>query len=152
MISRIRILMILAALPCIPAALMAQTLGSAPMGPTPVSAASGAPEVNAMNPYSLLQKHWIVSGKVMTLDGNPVAGAKVIVQPTVEAETRVLTTNVQGQFDTEYDLNVDMVKEFSVAVTANKKGYLKTHALIDFGIGEKPFGIPITLRDPKSGS
>ncbi len=148
MISRIRILMILAALPCIPAALMAQTLGSAPMGPTPVSAASGAPEVNAMNPYSLLQKHWIVSGKVMTLDGNPVAGAKVIVQPTVEAETRVLTTNVQGQFDTEYDLNVDMVKEFSVAVTANKKGYLKTHALIDFGIGEKPFGIPITLRDP----
>jgi tetratricopeptide (TPR) repeat protein len=134
-----RFLMIFAALCCLPAALMAQ-------GVDMVGAPSSG--FGAINPYNLLQKHWIVAGKVTTLGGDPVAGAKVAVQPTVEGEFRLLTTNLQGEFQTEYDLNADLVREFSVVVTTNKKGFLKAHALIDFGNADRTWAIPITLRDP----
>ena len=133
-------LMIVAALGGLPTALRAQT----------IDPNSGAPSsgFGAINPYQLLQKHWQVAGKVMTLEGDPVAGAKVVVQPSVEGESRILTTDLQGQFATEYTLNADLVKEFSVVLSVNKKGYLKAHELIDFGNTDRQTAIPVTLRDP----
>ena len=127
--------MILAALWGLPTALVAQDIG-------------GDPNYNTMNVMNLLQKHWLVSGKVMNLHGEPLAGVKVLVLPTEAGEERVLTTDGQGQFVTEYTLNADLVKEFSVVVTVNKKGFQKAHALIDFGNSDKQTAIPITLRDP----
>jgi hypothetical protein len=147
---RLRIFVTVAALCCLPAALRAQQslpVGLVPDMP-PMPNAQGIPtQVNTWNPSALQQRHWLVVGKVMTLDGNPVAGVKVTVQPTLEAETRLLTTDQQGQFYTEYWLNADTVKQFSVVLNANKKGYLKAHALVEVGSGDKPAGIPITLRD-----
>ena len=146
-----RALMIVAALCGLPAALMAQAIPlSAPgLGSTPDSY-SGDPNLNTINQnlYSLLQKHWLVSGKVMNLEGQGLAGVRVWVIPQVAAETRQLTTDDQGQFSTEYALNADLVKEFSVVVNVDRKGYQKAHALIDFGRADKTWGIPITLRDP----
>ena len=103
--------------------------------------------VNTLNPYALLQKHWLVAGKVVNLRGEPMARVKVMIEPTVAAENRLLTTDEQGQFYTEYALNMDLVREFSVVVTVNKKGFQKAHALIDFGNASKTWPIPITLRD-----
>ena len=144
-----RTLMVLAALSCLPAALMAQAIPLDSIGGSIGSnPASGGPSFNTMNPLNLLQKHWLVSGKVMNLSGDPVAGARVYVLPTVAGESRILTTDQLGQFVTEYTLNADLVKEFSVVVNVNKKGLLKAHALIDFGNVDKTWGIPITLRDP----
>ena len=72
MIGRFRILMIFAVLSSWPLALMAQSLGAG----AAASDGLGAPSINTFDPYRLLQKRWIVSGKVMTLDGNPVAGVR----------------------------------------------------------------------------
>jgi tetratricopeptide (TPR) repeat protein len=147
--SHLRILMIIGTLWGLPAAMMAQAIPlSAPgVGMTP-NPNSGDPNYNTMNPYGLLQKHWLVAGQVMTLEGDPVAGVKVVVQPMVAGENRFLVTDSQGRFETEYTLNAELVKEFSVVVDANKKGFQKAHELIDYGNVDKTWAIPITLRDP----
>ncbi len=105
-----------------------------------------AGEASSLNPNMNILRHWVVAGQVKALDGTPIAGAKIIVQPTFVGDVRVVNTNRDGAFGTAYDLNVDMVKDFSVTLLTNKKGYLKARAYIDFGTSDKPFGIPITLR------
>ena len=142
-----RVLMIGAALYSLPAALMAQAIPMVGGTMGTANPSSGDPNVNTINPFALLQKHWLVAGKVMDLHGDPMPRVRVWVQPTVSAENRLLTTDDQGQFVTEYALNTELVKEFSVVVSVNKKGFQKVHALIDFGRADKTWSIPITLRD-----
>jgi tetratricopeptide (TPR) repeat protein len=138
---RLFVLMILTAFCSLPAASWAQTA-------TDGSMITGSSLGTTGNPYQLLQKHWLVSGKVMNLQGEPLAGVKVWVLPLVSGESRQLTTDEQGQFITEYTLSADLVKEFSVVVNVNKKGFQKAHALVDFGSADKTWAIPITLRTP----
>jgi hypothetical protein len=93
---------------------------------------------------------WIVAGKVTTLQGDPVAGARVEVVPTsTSGGFRTLVTNLQGEFRTEYWLNSELVKEFAVDLRVTKKGFRKAHALIDFGSSDKAWVIPVTLREPE---
>jgi tetratricopeptide (TPR) repeat protein len=104
----------------------------------------------SINRYNILQRHWVVAGKVTTLQGDPVAGAKVEVVPTsASGAFRTLVTNFQGEFETEYWLDPELVKEFSVELRVTKKGFLRAHALIDFGSSDKPRLIPVTLREPE---
>ncbi len=137
-----RVLMILAALFGLPTALLAQGGTLSDNFPTT--------NFGQITADYLVQRHWIVAGKVMTLDGNPVAGAKVWVQPTVAADFRILTTNDQGEFQTTYQLNAELLKQFSVVVSVNKKGYRKAHTLVDYGNGSQTLAVPITLRDANS--
>jgi tetratricopeptide (TPR) repeat protein len=106
--------------------------------------------IGPLNPYDLqLQKHWAVAGKVTTLQGDPIQGAKVVVEPNGGGGFRVLVTNFQGEFLTDYYLNSDLVKEFNVNLLVTKKGFLKAHELIEYGSSaEKPVVLPVTLRDP----
>jgi tetratricopeptide (TPR) repeat protein len=134
--------MIIATLCCLSTALAAQEGPAGGMGGNSVG-------IGNITPNYLIQRNWIVAGKVMTLGGDPVPGVKVLVQPTVAAAFRVLTTDQQGEFQTVYALNTEMVKEFGVAVTANKKGFLKAQEMIDYGDGAHPYALSITLRDAK---
>ena len=103
--------------------------------------------------FSIQQKHWLVTGKVKTLQGDPVAGAKVEVAPTsASGEFRILVTNFQGEFRTEYSLNSESVKEFGIDLKVTKKGFRKAHSVIDFGASDKTWVIPITLREPEEDS
>jgi hypothetical protein len=103
--------------------------------------------------FNLQQKHWLVAAKVTTLKGDPVAGAKVEVAPTSAlGEFRILVTNFQGEFQTEYSLNSESVKEFGVDLKVTKKGFRKAHSVIDFGASDKTWVISITLREPEEGS
>ena len=114
-------------------------------------AASGTigDDSNILNMSNVLQKRWVVAGKVTTLQGDPVAGAKVDVEPTgASGAFRILLTDFQGQFQTDYWLNLELVKEFSVELKVTKKGFLRAHALIDFGKTDKFWLIPVTLREP----
>jgi hypothetical protein len=98
----------------------------------------------------LSQFQWIVAGKVTTLEGDPIRGAKVQVRPSsAAAEFRNLETNLQGEFYTDYWVSIDYrdrVREFSVDLTVTKKGFLKAHQSLDFDIADKPWVIPVTLR------
>jgi tetratricopeptide (TPR) repeat protein len=118
-----------------------------------VSSGALVPAIGGINPYNILQGHWLVAGKVKTLRGDPVAGAKVDVVPTsASGEFRTLVTNFQGEFQTEYWLNVEFVKEFGVDLKVTKKGFLKAHSIIDFGTSGKPWVIPVTLREAEEDS
>ncbi len=97
----------------------------------------------------LQQASWIVGGKVKTVQGDPVRGATVMVTPLIAADARVLTTNAQGEFGTEYLLNSTRVDEFSAILTVKKKGFQTAHAFIDYARSAKNFEIPLTLRDPE---
>ena len=147
--QRCIVLMILGALGLLPVKLMSQALPQSlpSTGPTTFDADTGSPNINILNPNALIQKHWIVAGKVTTLSGDAVAGVKIWVQPTISAESRLVTTDRQGGFYTEYWLNADLVKQFSVVLDANKKGFLKAHLLVDYGSAEKTWAIAITLQD-----
>jgi len=103
---------------------------------------------NNPNLYNILQKRWVVAGKVETLQGDPVAGAKVDVQPRgASGAFRSLVRDFQGMFQTDYWLNLELFKEFSVELKVSKKGFRPAHSLIDFGKSDKPWLIPITLRE-----
>ena len=71
---------------------------SAPaQGQAPATAAPGLADTTT-NLYDVVQKRWIVAGKVTTLEGNPVSGARVDVQPTsASGAFRTLVTDFQGQ-------------------------------------------------------
>jgi tetratricopeptide (TPR) repeat protein len=93
---------------------------------------------------------WVVGGKVKTLRGDPVAGAKVeIVVTTVSGGIRSLVTDAHGEFQTDYSLNLEVVKDFAVDLKVTKKKFLRAHALIDFGESSKTWVIPVTLRESK---
>jgi tetratricopeptide (TPR) repeat protein len=98
----------------------------------------------------LRQHQWIVAGKVTTLEGDPIRGAKVLVRPaTASAEFRILETDLQGGFHTDYMVSIDYterLREFSVDLTVTKKGFLKAHRSIDFSGADKAWLIPVTLR------
>jgi len=143
-----RIIFLTAAVWMLPASAFGQA-GAAPsnvgtMAPTTIGNDSSLYNIN-----NILQKRWIVAGKVATLEGNPVAGARVDVQPTAASGAfRSFMTDSQGEFHTDYFLNLELVKEFSVELKVTKKGFLRAHALIDFGSTDKFWLIPITLREP----
>jgi tetratricopeptide (TPR) repeat protein len=113
---------------------------------------SGQPSdgFGSINPYNIPQRHWTVEGLVKDLNGDPVPGAKIVVEPlNGGSEERPLQSDVQGRFYTEYSLNADLTKDLKVLVVASKKGYLKAHETVQFTGVEKPRAIIITLRDPQ---
>ena len=111
-----------------------------------------APTHSGFNVNGALVKVWVVDGKVRTLRGDPVKGAKVVVQPVGGfADFRTLKTGLQGEFHTEYRLNIETVKELSVEVTVSMKGFLKAHQIVDFGNTDKFWVIPVTLRNENQG-
>ena len=147
MIARLRSLVLFAAACLLPFSAYGQTMGAT----DPMGGSLPGNLLGNINPYNELQKHWSVAGKVVTLHGDPVVGAKVGVTPTAAAgEFRTLQTNFQGEFRTEYYLNAQYAKEFSIDLKVTKRGFLPAHALIDFGSSEKTWLIPVTLREPES--
>ena len=117
--------------------------------PNPVT---GAPEggFGSINPYNLPQKHWVVKGVVKDIDGNPVQGARVVVEPlSGSAEQRPFQSDVLGRFYAEYWLNADLTRDLRFQVVASKKGYLKAHEVVHFLDAGKTWTIIVTLRSPQ---
>jgi hypothetical protein len=138
MSAHLRILvLLLAALCLLPTPLMAQT--------TLPGTGMTAIELNRN-----LEKQWILAGKVTTLRGDPISGAKVEVEPLGGAgEFRSLITDLQGGFQTEYSARVDLVKQLNVTLTVTKKGFLKAHETLDLGDSSKAWSVTVTLREPE---
>ena len=137
--ARLRIAVLMAVVCLLPRSAVAQY--STTLNPVSPSLPDG---------YQYKYQPWVVVGKVTTLRGDPVAGARVEVVPTsTSSEFRTLVTDFQGQFHTVYMLNMDFVKEFAIDLKVTKKGFLKAHSLIDFGESIKGWPITVTLRAPQ---
>lgn len=129
--SRVILLFLAACL--LPTSAMAQGLGS-------LSETIG-------NSNTRSQGIWIVAGKVKTFQGDPLRGATVTVTPLVATDTRILATDPQGKFRTEYTLNVEVVRELSVFLTVKKKGFQTAHRYVNYTNSSKNWEVPLTLRD-----
>jgi tetratricopeptide (TPR) repeat protein len=78
-------------------------------------------------------RNWAIFGRVTTLDGQPVSGAKVHVDIGVPAQRpRTLQTNLQGEFRTEYGLDAKLHTKVHVDVVAAKSGYRDAWETADF--------------------
>jgi tetratricopeptide (TPR) repeat protein len=145
MSAHLRIPLLLAAVCLSPAPLIAQLTPSFPTGPG----------VSGLDMSGFMRNHWILAGKVTTLRGDPIRGAKVDVESLIASSGfKSLVTDLQGGFQTEYWLNADSAKEFSLTLTVTKKGFLKAHETVDLGDSFKAGGISITvtLREPGEDS
>ena len=95
-----------------------------------------------------LFSNFSVAGKVSTLRGDPVAGARVDVLPrSVSVGIRTLSTNLQGEFRADYSLSIEKTKEITIELKVSKKGFLTSHSLVELTDTSKAWLVPITLRD-----
>ena len=119
---------------------------------SPVSAI--AQHVSAVaNPDLHLPSTRIVAGKVTTLRGDPVAGARVELTPTLgSGGFRTLVTNLQGEFQTEYNLNFENISDVGIELKVTKQGFLKAHSIVDYGASTMIWLIHVTLREAEKNS
>ena len=104
----------------------------------------GSTPDRGLNLYNM----WFIQGKVKPLQGDPVPHANVTVMPVdASAGPKSLLTNLQGEFRTEYSLNLENAKQLTFDLKVTKKGYLRAQALITFEEAGKTWVIPITLRE-----
>src|SRR2546422_9765299 len=70
------------------------------------------------------KQEWHIFGRVTTLNGEPVAAAKVKVDIGSGMElVQTLQTHVRGEIRTQYGFNANLYKRVAGKVTAAKDGY-----------------------------
>ncbi len=95
---------------------------------------------------------WPIFGRVTTLGGEAVLGARVKVDVT-GGMPQILETNVKGEFRTEYTLVVDQFSSVHVRVVASKDGYAVAHETADFaGKDGVTREIVVALREESENS
>ena len=109
----------------------------------------GQPDMSPQRNITYLQKLWIVAGIVKTMQGEPVRNAVVTVTPFGVMGAKMLGTNSQGEFRTEYSMVVEEFHAFSAIVAIKKKGFHTAHSYINFGESNKTWWLPFTLYELK---
>ncbi len=128
------------------------------LSPTPLIAQAGGwggglavTAIDTFNRDRSVKNRWVVTGKVATLGGQPIQGAVVEVNPLyASGEFQSLVTDLQGNFLTDYWLNIAAANEFSAILTVTKKGFRTAHATIELTDPSQSqvLVIPVTLREP----
>lgn len=116
----------------------------------PQGALMQPPESFSMNTNEMYQmganrKVWVVAGRVMTLEGNEIKDARVLVSPLAGGQYRMFKTNDYGEFETKYRPKVGYIANYKVQLTVSKKGFKTAHVLLNLGDYPKPVRFPITL-------
>lgn len=94
------------------------------------------------------RRRWTIFGRVLAPSGEPIRGAKVVVDIGAAGESRrTLETNLQGEFSTEYTLDIKLYKRLGVEAVATKAGYLEARETAQFAIDEGTRGIFLVLRE-----
>lgn len=99
------------------------------------------------------KQDWHIFGRVTTLSGEPVGSAKVRVNIGAGLNSvKTLETNLQGEFETEFSLDVDSYRRLSVKLVATKRGYLDAWENADFGSDGQSWGVDLVLREKAEDS
>lgn len=110
---------------------------------------TGPPMGDPSNPAELnLEKTtWHVFGKISDIKGETIRNASVITDLGMgTVYKKDLTTDFQGQFQTDYKVDASTMKELGVRVTVRAAGYHDAYQYVNFGGGNKTWEIDITLR------
>ena len=86
-----------------------------------------------------------VMGRVTNAAGDPISGARVDVMTNSGMPAKTLQSDPKGEFRADYYLN-RFEGDFTVTVTAVKKGYPKAHAFLNYGTIGKAYMIPVMLH------
>ncbi|HEV2493205.1 MAG TPA: tetratricopeptide repeat protein [Terriglobia bacterium] len=93
------------------------------------------------------KQDWHVFGRVTSLDGEPIAGAKVRADVGGgTSSVKMLDTDLQGNFRTDFSLDAQQYSRLSVKLTVIKPGYLDAHESVDFGSSDKTWEIDLMMR------
>jgi len=93
------------------------------------------------------KQDWHIFGKVTSLDGEPIGGAKVRADVgSGMGSVQTLDTDLQGNFRTEFSLDAQQYARLSVKLTVIKEGYLDAHETVDFGASNKTWEIDLMMR------
>lgn len=91
---------------------------------------------------------WHIFGQVKTLDGAPASDAKVRIDiGEGSASRKTVDTDLQGKFETQYELDATQYTRLAVTLVASKSGYSQARETVDFGASDKTWGVDLTLRE-----
>lgn len=91
---------------------------------------------------------WHIFGRVTTVRGEPLGDVTVRVDIGSRADSRrVLGTDLQGKFSTQYTLDTRMFRQLNVKLVASKTGYVDARETVDFGVKDETGGINIVMRE-----
>lgn len=92
-----------------------------------------------------VSKRWDISGKVVTLQGDAVPGAKIEAESISPSKQQSLTSNSVGSFQASFQLTMAQESGLSLRLTVKKKGFFTAHALVEYAAtGENPV-LQVTL-------
>lgn len=117
----------------------------------------GIPPPNSLSPLDLrieAERIWTVFGRVTTIDGRPVGGAKVQVDiGPPDRKPQLLETNLLGEFKTQYTLEAKVYTKLRVELVASKAGYLEARESVEFtSTAKKTWEVPLVLRETAQDS
>ncbi|HEY6293975.1 MAG TPA: tetratricopeptide repeat protein [Terriglobia bacterium] len=105
------------------------------------------PEAPSSELRGVEQDTWHVFGKVTDLKGAPIRQASVRVDLGYGLKlVKNLTTDVQGQFSTEYTLDASTVKSLAVSLLVTREGFHPAREFVDFGAKDSTWQINVMMR------
>jgi tetratricopeptide (TPR) repeat protein len=97
---------------------------------------------------TFVPENWYVFDRTTDLRGNPLGGVAVRVDAGIGmGSMRLLTTNFQGEFQTEFTLDAQLYRRLTVNLVATKSGYAAAHETVEIGPNNKTSGIALVLRE-----
>ncbi|HLW80249.1 MAG TPA: tetratricopeptide repeat protein, partial [Terriglobia bacterium] len=96
------------------------------------------------------KQDWHVFGRVTTLDGEPVGGAKVRADVGGGiGSVKEIDTDLQGNFRTDFNLDAKQYSRLTVKLTVTKPGLISALETVDFGASDTTWEIDLFMR-PKT--
>jgi len=103
-------------------------------------------------PSPLGKKTWQISGRVWSLQGEPLPGVSVKLEAADAAKgQRMMETNLNGEFQTKIVVDPAKVSRLKGALIASKAGYAEGREIIDLYLDSSASGIDIILYKLNDG-
>jgi tetratricopeptide (TPR) repeat protein len=97
--------------------------------------------------HPVVTDDWLIHGRATDMKENPLVGVKVRIDVDIGVgSARVLTTDLQGEFRTEFLLDATKYRRLTVKVVATKPGYTDAHETAEFASVGGITGIALVLR------
>jgi Tfp pilus assembly protein PilF len=97
--------------------------------------------------HTVVTDDWLIRGRTTDMKENPIGGVKVRIDVDIGVgSARVMVTNLQGEFKTEFLLDATKYRRLTVKLVATKPGYTDAHETVEFGSLSEVTGITLVLR------
>ena len=101
---------------------------------------------------TMSRKTWNISGRVLSLQGEPLGGARVeLAADGVAKDQRVMETNAKGEFQTQIAQTPSRGTRLQGVLVASKSGYLEGREMLDLRSDNSAGSIEIILCKPNDG-